>query len=563
MTNEDIVTLEEDLSHSNLYSEDLKPVPPEERTWSMWSLAALWVGMAVCIPTYLLASYMIGGGMSWLESLIIIGIANLIITIPMVLNGHAGVKYGIPFPVLGRSSFGTNGIQIPSMIRAIVACGWFGVNAWIGGMAIYSIFNVMTGLDPVIGLSAGKFVAFGVFWLFNMYFIWKGIESIKFLEQYSAPILIFMGLLMIGWGASKAGGVGNVLSQSKQLEKPAAVLENNDKESFILLNPIRDKEGKVKAEEYKINLRGNDGPWLPITNDQIRVNSDNADDINVQLRKKIGNDYVLSSAISPALKFGNNSQRSKLWSYFFWLNIMVGFWGTMALSISDITRYAASQKEQVKGQFIGLPGTMMLYSFVGIFVTCAATIFFQDILIVNDAPWDPIAFLAKFKNPWVVVIAQLFMIIATLSTNIAANVIAPSNAFSNLYPKGISFKMGGIITGIIGILICPWWLLGDISNILIFVSGFLGPVLGVMLADYYLVRKKTLQIAELYKRDGAYSYTKGFNISAMVALVIGVVVAIAGYKIPALSVIYDVSWFSGFIVSFILYYLLMRNQKIT
>ena len=561
MTNEDIVILDEDLSHSNLYSDDLKPVPQEERTWSMWSLAALWVGMAVCIPTYLLASYMIGGGMSWLESLIIIGLANLIITIPMVLNGHAGVKYGIPFPVLGRSSFGTNGIQIPSMIRAIVACGWFGVNAWIGGMAIYSIFNVIMGADPIIGLSLGKFGAFGVFWLLNMYFIWKGIESIKFLEQYSAPILIFMGLLMIGWGASKSGGIENVLSQSKQLEKPAAVLKNNYNESFLLLNPIKDKEGKVKAEEYKINLKGNEGPWLPITNSQISVNSDNADDIKVQLRKKIQNEYVISSAISPVVEGGNTSVRSKLWSYFFWLNIMVGFWGTMALSISDITRYAASQKEQVTGQFIGLPGTMMLYSFVGIFVTCAATIFFQDILIVNDAPWDPIAFLAKFKNPWVVVVAQMFMIIATLSTNIAANVIAPSNAFSNLYPKGISFKIGGIITGIIGIVICPWWLLGDISNILIFVSGFLGPVLGVMLADYYLVRKKSLQIAELYKRDGAYSYSRGFNISAMIALVMGVIIAIAGYKVPAFSIIYDVSWFSGFIVSFILYYLLMRKQK--
>ena len=178
--NNEIIELTEDLSHSDLYSEDLAPVPADERTWSTWHLAALWVGMAVCIPTYLLASYMIGDGMTWLESLIIIGLANLIITIPMVLNGHAGVKYGIPFPVIGRSSFGILGIHIPAIIRALVACGWFGIQTWIGGLAIYAIFNSLTGGEAIMGLSIGKFIGFAIFWIINMYFIWKGTESIKF-----------------------------------------------------------------------------------------------------------------------------------------------------------------------------------------------------------------------------------------------------------------------------------------------------------------------------------------------------------------------------------------------
>ncbi len=560
--NKDIVELNEDLSGSDLYSEDLAPVPKDKRTWNVWHLAAIWVGMAVCIPTYLLASYMIGGGMTWIESLVIIGLANIIITIPMVLNGHAGVKYGIPFPVLGRSSFGTNGIQIPSMIRAIVACGWFGVNAWIGGMAIYSIFNVITGAEPSTTLSLGKFIAFGAFWLLNMYFIWKGTESIKFLEQYSAPILILMGLLMIGWGASKAGGMGVVLKSSKQLEKPSAELQVLNDKATLFLNPVKGKNGNVKAEEYKLDVRGIEGQWLPITDVGIDVQAVHADHLKIQMRRKAEEGYYTSSIISPVQSTNRKKSIGKrLWSYFFWLNIMVGFWGTMALSISDITRYTSHQKDQVKGQFIGLPGTMMLYSFVGIFVTCAAVLIFQDILVVDDAPWDPIAFLAKFKNPWVVVIAQLFMIIATLSTNIAANVIAPSNAFSNLYPKKISFKIGGLITGLIGIAICPWWLMNDISNILILVSGFLGPVLGVMLSDYFLIRNKELQIAELYKKTGAYSYVNGFNIPAIIALIVGVIVAIAGKTVPILSPIYEVSWFSGFLVSFILYYLLMRKNK--
>ena len=561
--NKDIVELKEDLSASDLYSEDLAPVPANKRTWNVWHLSALWVGMAVCIPTYLLASYMIGDGMTWLESLIIIGLANLIITIPMVLNGHAGVKYGVPFPVIGRSSFGVNGIHIPSIVRALVACGWFGIQTWIGGLAIYAIFCSVTGIENTIALNAGKFVAFGIFWFMNMYFIWKGTESIKFLEEYSAPILIFIGLLMIGWGAKQTGGFGIVLKQGKQLEQSAAQLLVSEDASTLVLNPLKDKEGNSKAKEYKLTVNSVEGEWQPITTNNISVNTNHAEDISIQLRqpKTDQSGYYVSSEVSPTLGTAKKKKlKEKLWSYVLWLTIMLGFWATMSLSIADITRYAASQKDQVKGQFIGLPGTMMLYSFVAIFVTCAAAINFKDVLVVNDAPWDPVSLLAKFSSPWVVVVSQLFMIIATLSTNIAANVIAPSNAFSNLYPKGISFRTGGLITGIIGIISCPWLIMGQISSILIFVSGLLGPVLGIMLADYYLVRNKTVAIGELYKRDGLYSYVGGFNISAMIALAIGVGTALIGLYVPSLAALYKLSWFSGFFVSFILYYLLMRNS---
>ncbi len=559
MTNEDIVILNEDLSHSNLYSEDLKPVPPEERTWSMWSLAALWVGMAVCIPTYLLASYMIGSGMTWLESLIIIGLANLIITIPMVLNGHAGVKYGIPFPVLGRSSFGITGIHIPSVVRAIVACGWFGIQTWIGGLAIYAIFNAVTGGTAAEGVSFGKFVGFGIFWLLNMYFIWKGTESIKFLEQYSAPILILMGLILIGWGANKGGGFKNVLNQSHYLAAPSIYVE--DGQNTIQLNAAMDSNGKPKASEYRLFNNGRAEGWQQLNTTTIPLNG-STENRKIQLRKNTASGFIESSEIPLALqKDDTSSTGSKLWSYILWLTIMVGFWATMSLSIADITRYSSTQREQVMGQFIGLPGTMMLYSFVGIFVSCAAVIIFDDILIGNNAPWDPVTLLAKFENPVVVIISQIFMIIATLSTNIAANVIAPANAFSNLNPKKISFRMGGLITGIIGIIICPWFLMDQISNILIFISGLLGPVLGIMLSDYYLVRKMEIPLNELYKEDGQFKYSGGFNMSAMIALVLGVLVAIIGYFVPSLDALYKLSWFTGFLVSFVVYYLLMKSKK--
>jgi cytosine/uracil/thiamine/allantoin permease len=390
-----------------------------------------------------------------------------------------------------------------------------------------------------------------------MYFIWKGTESIKWLETYSAPILIGIGLVLIYWSYSKAEGFSIVLDQSVQLEKTAAAITEKDDAYYLHLNVLKDKEGQLKANEYKI-LSDKNTPWQTFTSEPILISS--PENIQVQFRNTKASTPVLSSVVTANL-INSNASGSKLWSYLLWLTAMVGFWATMSISIADITRYAATQKDQVTGQFLGLPLTMMLYSFVGIFVTCAAIINFKDILIAEDAPWDPVSLIAKFENPVVVIIAQFFMIIATLSTNIAANVIAPSNAFSNLWPKKISFKAGGTITGIIGILILPWWLLDEISGFLIFVSGLLGPVLGILIADYYLVRNKEMALAELYKEDGLYSYGKtGFNKAAMVSLFVSVFLALIGYWLPALNFLYSLSWFTGFIIAFIVYYLLMKNK---
>ena len=576
---EEIVELTEDLSQSPLYSADLAPVPKDKRTWNTLDLAAIWVGMAVCIPTYILASYMIKSGLSWYAALIIIGLANLIITVPMILNGHGGVKYGVPFPVIGRSSFGYNGIHIPAVVRAIVACGWFGVQTWIGGLAIYAIWNAITGNEGTLGLDFGKFLGFGLFWMLNMYFIWKGTESIKWLEKFAAPILLIMGIFLIIWGASKAGGIGEVIKHGSQLQQASAVLVENDHQLLLELNPLKDKNGTYKASEYQItapssNTETNTSSWIKLTPDSKHIALSNlflnrsldailaGENIQVQFRAPAGNDYHYSSIINVALvDTSESSFGSTLWGYILWLTAMVGFWATMSISIADITRYASRQKEQVIGQFLGLPGTMILYSFVGIFVTFAAVIHFEDILIGDDAPWDPVSFLAKFDNPWVVVTSQFFMIIATLSTNIAANVIAPANAFSNLLPKQISFKTGGTITGIIGIIICPWWLLDEISSILIFVSGLLGPVLGILLCDYFLIRNKTLQLPDLYKKDGIYSISgSGFNPAAMIALFVGVLIALVGYWVPALGFLYNLSWFTGFFASFVIYYFMMKSK---
>jgi cytosine/uracil/thiamine/allantoin permease len=563
-----------EITSSPLYNRDLAPVPKSERTWTTWNLAAIWVGMAVCIPTYILASYMIKAGISWQVSLIIIGLANLIITVPMVLNGYAGVKYGIPFPVLGRAAFGTKGIFAPSILRAIVACGWFGVQTWIGGLALYSIWNVVTGNTGSAGLDAGKFIAFGIFWLINVYFIWKGTESIKWLESFSAPILILIGILLIIWGSYNAGGFGVVLRESKQLERPDAVMTDINGTPVLSLTPIKDAQGNYKAQEFVVEYQGEAGlvssGWQQISagENNLQIIGSDSDvnsimqgnkDVSVQFREQIDSEYIYSSVLTVPLSLGKTeSFADKIWIYLLWITAMVGFWATMSISIADITRYAKSQKSQVTGQFLGLPGTMILYSFVGIFVTAAAVINFKDVMIAADAPWDPVSLIARFENPVVVVTAQFFMIIATLSTNIAANVIAPANVFSNLFPKKLSFRGGGIVAGVIAIIISPWWLLDEISGFLIFVSGLLGPVLGIMICDFFFIRKRKLNIAELYKVKGEYSFSKGFNKIAMIALSIGILTALIGYWIPALDFLYNLSWFTGFLVSFMIYYFFMK-----
>lgn len=544
------------IEESPLYSPDLAPVPLEKRSWNKWNLAALWIGMAVCIPTYLLASYMIRSGLSWIASLLIIGFANLVITLPMVLNGHAGVKYGLPFPVIGRSAFGIKGIHLVSMVRGLVACGWFGIQTWVGGLAILSIINVHTGSSGPQELL--KFVCFGIFWLINMYFVWNGTESIRKLEDWSAPILILIGLMLIGWGYHQGGGIAPVLDSGRQLQNKTVLSFDSTGKSWLRFNLLKGQNGFPRAKEYSFSSGKKFADnWKALPAEMLLENPrPNDDSLLVKFRSETGE----SSALQAEKQKGSGSM---IWSYILWFTAMVGFWATMSISISDITRFAKSQGDQVAGQFLGLPGTMLFYSFTGIFVTFASLLAFPDVLVAEDAPWDPVNLVSRFSNPWVVVFAQLSMLIATLSTNIAANIIAPAYAISNLAPGKISFRTGGVLAGIIGIITCPWWLLDEISGVLLFVSGLLGPVLGILLCDYFIVRKKELSVETLFNPKGEFSYGgSGINGKAMLAMFAGVLAALIGYWVPALEFLFSLSWFSGFAVSFLLYALLMKKKTV-
>ena len=473
---------------TSLWNEDLAPVPPERRTWSKWDYAALWVSMSACIPTYMLASSLIGGGMNWSQAILTIFLGNLILLVPMILNAHAGTRYGIPFPVLCRASFGTRGANIPALLRALVACGWFGIQSWIGGNAIYKILavfypSIATGpATNVLGISLAQFICFLFFWGINMAVVYRGIDSIRLLLNIKAPLLLALGLLLLGWAYQSAHGFGPILSQ------PSA------------FDPGQPKSGQF-------------------------------------------------------------------WSFFFpALTGIVGFWATLSLNIPDFSRYARSQRDQIIGQATGLPLTMALYSFIGVAVTSATTI------IYGETIWDPVDVVTRFKNPVVLVVALLALCIATLATNLAANVVGPANDFANVAPSRISFRLGGLITGFIGVLIMPWKLVADPSGFifkwLVGYSALLGPIAGIMLADYYVLRRKQLDVADLYRVDGRYPK---WSAAAMTALLLGILPHLPGFlaqinvlspaTVPAfLLSLYNYSWFSGFALSFFIYLGLKRRH---
>ena len=452
----------------SLYNHDLAPIPLSQRTWGVYNYASLWVAMSVCIPTYMLASGLIAGGMSWWQAILTILLGNLIVLVPMLLNAHAGARYGIPFPVFVRASFGVRGANVPAVLRALVACGWFGIQTWIGGQAIYSMARI--AWPAAADVPGGIWICFFAFWLINMAVIWRGIETIKMLEGIGAPFMLGIGLLLLFWITRKAGGFGPVLNTPSKF--------------------------KTSAEFFHF--------FIPS------------------------------------------------------LTGMVGFWATVALNIPDFTRYAKSQRAQMLGQALGLPAAMTLYSFIGVAVTSASVVLFGEVI------WDPVALLGRFHEPVIAGVALVALLIATLNTNVAANVVSPSNDFSNLNPRLISFRTGGLITGVVGVLMMPWKLLGDFSAYifgwLIGYSGLLGPIAGVMIADYFLVRKCDLIVDDLYRRNGAYEYRNGVNARALIALATGIAVALVGLVAPPVRWLYDYAWFVGFFVSGALYTLLMRRE---
>ena len=470
------------LQASPYLNEDLAPTPVERRTWNLWHYASLWVGLSVCIPTYMLAASLIQAGMNWWESLLTIFIGNVIVVAALAVNAHAGTRYGIPFPVYARASFGLRGAHLPALLRSVVACGWFGIQTWIGGLAISEILGIiwpawrgLGGGGTLMGFGLPVYLGFLLFWLINLWFVWKGTESIKWLETLSAPFLIVIGLALLWWAASSVGGLSVILGRADAL---GSRIPNRPPGDFIRVL------------------------FLP------------------------------------------------------WVTAMVGYWATLALSIPDFTRFARSQRDQIVGQSLGLLITMPLFAFIGIAVTSAT------VILYGTAIWNPVELVGRLAgergSPVLALVALVAILVATLTTSIAANIVAPAYSFSNLSPRRLSARAGGVIAAVIGVVILPWKLLDAYQTWLITYSGLLGAVGGVILCDYAIVRRGRLVLPDLYDERGIYFYARGINTRALVATAAGILVPLAGLVEPGLSFLFSGAWFSATLVSSLVYYFLMR-----
>ena len=477
----------EHLERSPLYNADLAPIAVAKRTWTTWDYSALWISMAHCLPTYGLAASLVARGMTWWQALFTIALGNVIVLAPILLNSHPGTKYGIPFPVFARAAYGTEGSNLPALMRALIACGWFGINAWIGGHALQALFQaIYPGWNELLGWFGGfpwndwskdqgfpatQWISFAVFWGLNLLIVYRGMELVRRLERFAAPFVLVMTAALVAWAIWRAGG----------------------------LEPI----------------------------------------INAPVAK--GATASFGAMFIPAL------------------TATIGFWSTLSLNMPDFTRFGRSQREQVIGQIVALPSTMTVFAAMAIVITSATVAIWH-----GNPISDPSVLGATFGNKWIVGIAMFTIVIATLAVNIAANVVSPANDFANAFPSKIDFKRGGLITGVIGVLMMPWELLANaeryINGWLVGYSGSLGSIAGVLIVDYWILRKTELDLRALYVRDGAYRYSGGWNMAAVVATLAGAIVALLGAFWEPLSPIYDWSWFVGFGLAGGLYWVLMMPR---
>ncbi|WP_158892814.1 NCS1 family nucleobase:cation symporter-1 [Amycolatopsis anabasis] len=478
------------IAGSRFCNDELAPVPVGKRTWTTYNYFALWMGMAHNIPSYALAASLIALGMDWVQALITITLGNLIVLIPMLLNSHAGTKYGIPFPVFARAFYGVRGANLAALLRAFIACGWFGIQTWVGGEAIYILVGKLTGpawrdSAVVLGQHWTLWLSFALFWLVQMLIIWRGMEAVRRFENWTAPLVSVGFLVLLGYVLVKAGGFGPILSEPGKLG------------------------------------------W--------------------------GTDFW--KVFAPSLM------------------AMIAFWSTLSLNMPDFTRFGGSQRTQARGQVLGLPTTMMFIAIVAILTTSGGQVLYGEQI------WDPAKLADRFSSPLLVVIALVALVLATISANLAANVVSPSYDFSNAFPKRVTFAVGGLITGVIGILIQPWRLYSDPSIYIFawlgFYGGVLGAVAGVLAAGYWVVRRTRLDLAGLYTEGGRYWFRAGWNWRALVATLVGAVLAVGGAYtapgsqgpfpadglIPFLKPIYDYSWVAGLVGAFAVYIMLSLPGK--
>lgn len=484
-----------ELTGSKYYNVDLEPTSISQRNWTTYNITALWVGMCICIPALSLSSAAIALGLSPWMAVFNVVLGNLIILIPMQLNSHAGTKYGIPFPIFARLTFGAVGAHVPAVMRGLVACGWTSVQAWVGGGAVAALLgtfipffadpSVTVGLPGNPAVVVGQLIGFFLFMVFVIWVAYNGFENIKWVQNVGSPILVVVILLLLGWSVAQTSAAGISI-------------------------------GDVMAQ-------GNDWAALEANGGII---------------------YVFAACLT-----GN-----------------IAFWATMALNIPDFSRYAKSQKVQFRAQMYGVPIPMFVMAFVGAFFAQSTK------LTMGQAMFDPTNVFYYVDNKLVVIICAIGVVIATITTCVAANVVAPANGFSNISPSRISYRKGVIITGILATFVFqPWWIYGSgAAYIFTWMNNYgmiLAPIAAVFVADYYIYKQRRIDVAGLFAGEkGRYWYTNGVNWAGIIAWIAAFILPLLGntvwlYDGGDLTVMDHIAangYVFSFIVGIVVYMLLMK-----
>ncbi|WP_270370278.1 allantoin permease [Aerococcus urinaeequi] len=462
-------------------NEDILPKPAEDRHMTARNYFTLWMGSVHNIPNYAAVVGFLMLGLSPINVMVAITLAGLAVAVFMIFNGRAGAKFGIPFAMHLRSTYGSKGAKLPGFLRGVVAAiAWFGVQTYTGAAALTILISKLWpayleigGGGEVLGITIPELISFVIFWIANMAIGFGGGGILNKFTAVLSPIiyLVFGGMTI--WAINVGGGIGNIL---------------------------------------QYNMAGD-------------------------------------VSINPIL------------AYLMIIASVLSVWAAPGVSVSDFTQNARSQKDQAQGQVASLLVGYLIFAFMAVVIIIGGTIHF-------GAPTSGNGVL-DFINQWdslpAIIVATLVFLMTTISTNATGNIIPAAYQLAALFPKQIDYRKGVLIAGIISFLIMPWNFMSDGGGILVFlnaIGSLLGPVAGVVIAHYYFVNKQEIDLDQLYfdtsgKESRQNIYT-GVNKQAYVATVIGLVLSMVGQFIPALSVLSDMAWITGFISAFVIYYLLIR-----
>ena len=472
-----------DNASPRLYNEDLAPA--RERNWGAFSIFNVWTSDVHSLWGYYLAAslFLICG--NFVNFILAIGVGSLVIFLLMTLVGFAGVKTGVPYPVLARASFGTFGANLPALVRAVVACFWYGAQTSAASGAIVALLTRSSAIaefnrsSHLLGHTSLETICFIVVWALQLLIIQHGMETVRRFQDFAGPAVWVMMLILAIYLSIKAGGI------SFGSEIPRDVLIKKTADAGIPFEP---------------------------------------------------GSFAALAAVSAT-----------------WIT----YFAALYLNFCDFSRFAPDKRAVWIGNIWGLPVNLILFSFVAGITTTAAYAVYHEALLHPDE------ISARFDNLFLALLAALTFAVATLGINVVANFVSPAFDFANVFPSMIDFKKGGYIAALIALVLYPFapWE-GSAATFVGVIGSTMGPVFGVILVDYYLIRNGEIDVPELYREEGAYRYTNGWNSNAVAAAAVGAVFSsvLPNFTnvLPSWWGVYG--WFFGVAIGGAVYYALVKAR---